>query len=80
MITLEGKYTKASIYADTIEDECISQIYELINHPAFKNSNVRIMSDCHAGANICIGFTAPLHDYVDIHLENLINPPETDSR
>ena len=55
MLELTGKYTKAFIYADTIEDECISQVYELINHPAFKDSKVRIMSDCHTGANICIG-------------------------
>lgn len=65
MLELTGKYTKAFIYADTIEDECISQVYELINHPAFKDSNVRIMPDTHTGANICIGFTAPLRDYVD---------------
>lgn len=65
MLELIGKYTKAKVYAETVENECISQVYDLINHPAFKDSTVRIMPDCHAGANICIGFTAPLKDYVD---------------
>lgn len=65
MLELKGKFTDALVYAETVEEECISQIYDLINHPAFKDSKVRIMPDCHAGAGICIGFTAPLHEYIN---------------
>lgn len=59
MIELPGKYTTAYVMADTIEDECVSQIYNFINHPAFTN-RVAIMPDTHAGKGSVIGFTMPL--------------------
>ncbi|MCQ2210093.1 MAG: RtcB family protein [Paludibacteraceae bacterium] len=60
MLEIVGKYTKANVYADTIENECISQLYSLCNHPVFKDCNVAIMPDCHAGAGCVVGFTSQL--------------------
>lgn len=58
-LNLEGKYTKAFVTTSDVEQECISQIIQLINHPAFYNP-VAVMPDCHAGKGCVIGFTMPL--------------------
>jgi len=63
MIELQGKYTAASICIDEVEDECISQINHMINHPAFTNKVV-IMPDTHAGKGSVIGFTMPLSNKI----------------
>lgn len=63
MFEIQGKYTKATILADTVEDKCIDQIYNMVNHPAFTEP-VAIMPDCHAGMGSVIGFTMPLTDMV----------------
>ena len=58
MIELQGKYTNAIIYADTIEEGLISQVLNVLNHPIFKDCKVRIQPDCHQGAGCTIGFTS----------------------
>src|SRR4030042_1452448 len=63
MITLPGKYTTAKIMIDNIEESCMSQIIQFINHPAFTNP-VAIMPDTHFGKGSVIGFTMPLGDKV----------------
>jgi len=63
MIELKGKYTTAQIMIDEVEQECISQIDRMINHPVFSNQVV-IMPDTHAGKGSVIGFTMPLSNYV----------------
>lgn len=63
MIKLNGKYTDAEIMIDEVEEKCMSQIVEMINHPAFINP-VRIMPDTHAGAGSVIGFTMPMGDKI----------------
>ncbi len=59
MLEIQGKYTKATIFANTVEESCVSQIYQMVNHPAFTEP-VAIMPDCHAGKGSVIGFTMPL--------------------
>ncbi|BAI81751.1 conserved hypothetical protein (plasmid) [Deferribacter desulfuricans SSM1] len=56
---IKGKYTDAIIFTNEIENEALSQIYSIVNHPVFTGP-VRIMPDVHAGAGCVIGFTAPL--------------------
>ena len=63
MLEIQGKYSKATIFTENIEESCISQIYTMINHPAFTEP-VAIMPDCHAGKGSVIGFTMPLTDMV----------------
>ncbi len=60
MITLRGKYNEAKVFTDNIEQEAISQIIGLCNHPAFQNASIRIMPDVHAGAGCTIGTTIRL--------------------
>lgn len=63
---LIGKYTEVEIFLDPehIEQECISQIYLLVNSPAFDNCKIRIMPDCHAGKGSVIGFTSTFIDKI----------------
>lgn len=52
------------IYAETIEQEAISQIMGMANSPIGKNANIRIMPDAHAGAGCTIGTTMKITDKV----------------
>jgi RNA-splicing ligase RtcB len=61
---LKGKYTNASVFAETIDPETLAQIQEIINQSFMDGSKVAIMPDAHAGAGICIGFTATLNGKV----------------
>lgn len=66
-MNLYGKNNKNCIvYNDEIEQDAISQIISILDGKAFKDVPVRIMPDVHLGADIVIGFTAPL--------TNMVNP------
>lgn len=58
------KHGEVKIYAKTIEQEAISQIFEMANSPLGENANIRIMPDCHAGAGCVIGTTMIITDKV----------------
>lgn len=64
LLELQGKYTKAKVFTDNVEQEAMSQIIELCNQPFVYNSKISIMPDVHAGAGCVIGFTANLGDKV----------------
>lgn len=66
MQEIKGKYVKdCKIYADTIEAEAMSTIYDICDNPAFKEQKIRIMPDCHQGKGIVIGFSSTLGDFVN---------------
>lgn len=60
MFVIQGKYTTAKVYAQEVEQEAISQITSICNHPAFADSHIAIMPDVHSGKGCVIGFTAPV--------------------
>ena len=65
-IELDGKYTTARVMVDDeqlVETDCLEQIRELIDHPAFTEP-VRVMPDTHPGADAPVGFTMPLGEQV----------------
>lgn len=64
MLEFKGKYTEAIVYTDNIEQSCISQIYDFLNHEAFKDLKIRIMPDVHAGKGSVIGFTSNIEDKI----------------
>ena len=64
MRIVEGLYNKAKVFTDNIDEACINQIKGLLDLEVFKDAQVRIMPDCHAGASCVIGFTANLGDKV----------------
>ena len=50
-----GKYCKdCKIFTDNVEDEALSLIYDICNHPVFDGAKIRIMPDTHAGKGIVI--------------------------
>lgn len=64
-----GKYASAKVYADTIEEDAIKQIYDICNSPASEGNKIRIMPDVHAGKGITIGYSSTLS-----HENPIINP------
>lgn len=52
------------IFASTVEQEVYDQLNKLLSIDTFKDANVRIMPDTHAGKGCVIGFTANLGDRV----------------
>jgi len=65
-IELTGAHTTARVMVDDeslVEDNCLDQIRELIDHPAFTEP-VRVMPDTHWGAGAPIGFTMALGDRI----------------
>ena len=63
MFEISGKYTKAKVMIDDVEESCVAQITKFTNHPAFTNP-IAIMPDTHAGKGSCIGFSMELTDKV----------------
>jgi RNA-splicing ligase RtcB len=68
MIPLQGQYNTALVYTFDIDQEAISQIIELCNQEAYKNSVIKIMPDTHAGAGCTIGTTMTIDDKVTPNL------------
>jgi RNA-splicing ligase RtcB len=64
MLTYRGKYNTAHVMVDIIDSATAGQIISFLNHPAFRDGQVRVMPDCHFGNGACIGFTAPVGDMV----------------
>lgn len=65
MIELKGKYTNCKIYAETIEDEVYSQIYDIINCKAFENQTVICMPDVHVGKSGPCGLVSTIGNYIN---------------
>lgn len=63
-LEIQGKYNKAIIYTDIVDESTLSQIYSMLNCKAFEGESIRIMPDCHAGKGSVIGFTMPMTDYI----------------
>ena len=61
---LEGKYGKAKVYTELVEETAVEQIKELLNQPFAEGANIRIMPDVHAGAGCVIGTTMKILDKV----------------
>lgn len=59
-----GRYNNAKVFTDMVDAEATSQIYQLLNIPAFANSQIRIMPDVHYGSGAVVGFTMTLNEYV----------------
>ena len=64
MIELNGKYSKAKIYTDLVENSAMGQIMAILNQDFTKDQTVRIMPDVHAGAGCTIGTTMTIKDKI----------------
>lgn len=58
---LKGKYCKdCTIFTDNIDQESLSLVYGLLDHPVFEGQKIRIMPDVHMGKGMVVGFTVPI--------------------
>jgi len=64
MLEYIGKYNKGIILADVVEENVVSQLYNILNNPAFENSNITIMSDCHISSGVMVGFTMSMNKFI----------------
>lgn len=66
MQILIGRYCKdCKIFTDNIDEESMSLIYSLLNHPVYEGIQIRIMPDVHMGKGMVVGFTAPITEYIN---------------
>lgn len=63
-LIIKGKYTEAKIFTHNINEDTISQIYRLLNHPYSEGSTIRIMPDAHIGKGAVVGTTITYTDKV----------------
>lgn len=63
-LEIKGKYNSAVVMTDQIEEECVGQLVTLCSQEIFKDSQIRIMPDCHAGKGCVVGFTASIKDRI----------------
>ena len=61
-LEIKGKYTSAKIFTHNINEDTLSQIYRLLNHPFSEGSTIRIMPDAHIGKGAVVGTTITYTD------------------
>ena len=64
MIIINGVYTSAQIFTDSIEDYAMAQIQLLCDNESFKDCKVRVMPDVHPGKVGTIGFTSTIGEKI----------------
>ncbi len=64
MIEIEGTYSTAKIYTDTLASSAAGQIRTMCDQPFTAGSKIRIMPDVHAGKGCTIGTTMTIGDKV----------------
>lgn len=68
MVEIRGKYNKAKVFTLVFDQGTYSQVLSICNSEAFKDTNIRIMPDCHAGVGCVIGTTMTIKDKVTPNL------------
>jgi RNA-splicing ligase RtcB len=53
-------YKNTKVFTDDIEESAWEQVKEVTDQEFMKDSKIRVMPDCHAGAGCVIGFTAEI--------------------
>jgi RNA-splicing ligase RtcB len=59
-----GRYNTAKVFTDIVDNETLSQIYQLLNIPAFADTQIRIMPDVHYGSGTVVGFTMTMNEFI----------------
>lgn len=64
MIRIKGDFGVSDIFTDNVDELTLNQVKDLCNSVIAKNSKIRIMPDCHAGAGCVIGTTMTISDKI----------------
>lgn len=62
---LKGRYNKAIVFTNIIDNETIAQIKDLLDEEIYKDETIRVMPDTHAGKDCIIGLTMTITDKVN---------------
>lgn len=63
-LDIKGKYNTAVVMTDAVEQTAVGQIITLCSQEIFKDSQIRVMADVHAGKGCVVGFTATIKDKI----------------
>jgi len=64
MFTINGKYNNITVFADTVEQTAMSQMYDIANSNVLENTTIKVMPDVHAGNACVIGLTHTINNKV----------------
>lgn len=65
-IELKGKFNKdCKVFCDDVDYQTLGQIQLILDQEVSEGVPVRIQSDTHFGAGVCVGFTMPLTDMLN---------------
>ena len=64
MKIVNGKFGKAVVYTDLVDDNSIAQVKELLDQPFVEGQKVRMMPDIHAGKDCVVGTTMTVTDKI----------------
>lgn len=64
MFEMQGKYNSCKVFADTVDNETVSQINNFLNQESLSESKIRFMPDVHTGKGCAIGTTMTIVDKV----------------
>lgn len=64
MQVMTGRYNSAHIMIDTIDESTREQIQGFLDHPAFADTYIAVMPDCHAGKGAVVGLTMQANQYL----------------
>lgn len=64
MFIVKGKFNQAKVFANTVDVDTMSQIYNLCNQEWLKGSNIAIMPDTHYGKSSTVGTTLTIGDKI----------------
>lgn len=64
MLEIKGRYNKAKIFTDVVDEISINQVVSLCDQEFSHGSKIRLMPDIHAGAGCTIGTTMTICDKV----------------
>lgn len=64
MFEIKGKYNEAKVFTENVDNQTISQVFDICNLKSLEGSNIRIMPDCHKGKGCVIGTTMIVQDNI----------------
>lgn len=59
---IKGRYTNAFVYSSDVDYQAYNQIKKCCDHPVFKDAQIRVMPDVHAGKANVVGFSAKMQN------------------
>ena len=65
MFEISGKYNKAKIYANTVDNASYAQVLRMCNMEKLKGSSIAMMPDMHAAEGCTVGTSMTIGEYVN---------------